>query len=331
MFSTKSIRIASFVIMIYILLAISWWAILLYREHDALFDAYEVIQQEERIGEYPRITAIRNMTAEELSKQRQRKTVMIVSEALFIGFGLLIGIFIINNGYRNLVRAEKLKQNFLLSISHELKSPIASAKLAFETLKRFNKSDERGNKIIHQGLKETNRLNELVQNVLLATRLESGYLPEIAEVDVGEQVKSLVSRVQMKSPDAQINLTVYPNPMVVKIDRQALDIVFNNLLENAVKYSEGPPTVEINIKRDKNNLNILVGDQGIGISDVEKEKIFNRFYRVGEERKRKTIGTGLGLYLVRELILKNKGSIKIKDNKPSGSIFSISWPLDEKY
>ena len=317
--------------MIYILLAISWWAILLYREHDALFDAYEVIQQEERIGEYPQIAAIRNMTAEELSKQRQRKTVMIVSEALFIGFGLLIGIFIINNGYRNLVRAEKLKQNFLLSISHELKSPIASAKLAFETLKRFNKSDERGNKIIHQGLKETNRLNELVQNVLLATRLESGYLPEIAEVDVGEQVNSLVSRVQMKSPDAQINLTVHPNPMVVKIDRQALDIVFNNLLENAVKYSEGPPTVEINIKRDKNNLNILVGDQGIGISDVEKEKIFNRFYRVGEERKRKTIGTGLGLYLVRELILKNKGSIKIKDNKPSGSIFSISWPLDEKY
>lgn len=328
MFSTKSIRITSYVVMVYILVAIAWWAVLLYKEHDALYDAYEIIQKHQISSQNPHIEEVKQMTASELQHQRKRKTIMILSEAVFIGLGLIIGLWVINNGYKNLVQAEKLKQNFLLSISHELKSPIASAQLAFESLKRFGKNDERSSKIIRSGLSETNRLHELVKNVLLATRLETGYLPNIQKIDLGLNIESQVSSLMVQYPKANVSLHVNPKPFIEKLDQQAFNIVCHNLIENAIKYSEKEEAVQIQLTRKDASLKLVVADHGIGIADDEKQKIYDRFYRIGEEGKRKSKGTGLGLFLVRELITKNGGEITIRDNTPRGSIFTVDWPID---
>ena len=327
MLSTKSIRITSYVVMTYILVAITWWAVLLHREHDALYDAYEAIHEQQLITTNPKLETIRNMETGELHKKRHRKTVMILSEALFIGLGLLIGLWVINNGYRNLVKAERVKQNFLLSISHELKSPIASAKLAFESLMRLTKTDAQGALIVEQGLKETNRLHELVKNILLATKLETGYLPEFQSLNLGEQVENLINSQLMQYPKANINLTVSPNPLVEKLDAQAFDIVSHNLIENAIKYSADGDPIQVRLERKNDVFNFSVADQGVGIHEDEKLKIFDRFYRIGEESKRKSKGTGLGLYLVKELVHKNNGTITIQNNTPNGVVFNVNWPI----
>ena len=314
--------------MIYILVAITWWAVLLHREHDALYDAYDAINEQQVKTNNAQIESIRTMSIDALKKQRRRKTAMILSEATFIGLGLLIGLWVINNGYRNLVQAEKLKQNFLLSISHELKSPIASAKLAFESLLRLKKTDDQTKLIAEQGLGETNRLHELVKNILLATRLETGYLPEIQKIDLVDRLQKLISTQQMQHNDATIDLVVDPTLITERLDVQAFDIIANNLIENAIKYSTKGAFIYVSLSRKDETLHFSVADQGVGISDVEKEKIFDRFYRIGEEKKRSSKGTGLGLFLVKELITKNNGRISIKDNKPEGVIFKIEWPLN---
>ena len=328
MLSTKSIQIASYTVVIYILVAITWWAVLLYREHDALFDAYEVIQVNQLNTSDAKLENIKNMDASELTKMRKRKALMILTEALGIGLGLLIGIWIIHIGYRNIVRAEKVKKNFLLSISHELKSPIASTQLAFETLKRLKKTDEQTNLIINHGLNETNRLNGLVQNILLATRLEAGYQPDLKKTNLVESLERCIRSYEILHPSAQIKLHVDPNPLVVIIDTQAFDIIINNLIENAIKYSSNKAIITIDLKQNNNNLLLSVSDLGIGIRDEEKPRVFRRFYRIGEESKRKTKGTGLGLFLVKALIKRNNGTIFLQDNEPNGVTFLVNWPLE---
>ncbi len=328
MLSPKSIRIASYIIITYILVAISWWGVLLYREHDALYDAYEIINENKIQGDSEIIQHIKEMTPGELYKKRQRKSIMILSEAIFIGIGLLIGLFVINNGYRKLVKAEKLKQNFLLSISHELKSPIASTKLAFESLLRFNDNDDTSRQIASQGLSETNRLHDLVKNILLATRLDTGYLPEFKLTKPLEATNKIIQGLSIQYPEADVTLSVEPMNTSIMIDRQAFDMIMNNLIENAIKYSPGNSPVSVNINYEKHELEISISDLGLGIPDAEKSNVFDRFYRIGEEKNRKSKGTGLGLYLVKELIKINKGTISIHDNQPQGSIFRILWPIE---
>jgi signal transduction histidine kinase len=329
MFSTKSIRIASYLVMSYILVAITWWAVLLYREHNALYDAYDEIRQHQIQSVNPNILKIIQMNPEELHQQRKRKSIMVLSEAIFIGLGLLVGLWVINNGYKNVVQAEKLKQNFLLSISHELKSPIASAQLAFESLRRFGSKDERSVKIIDSGLKETHRLLELVKNVLLATRLETGYLPDLQSVDLESEINNQITSLLLQYRKANITLDVHPKPLVETLDRQAFVIVCHNLIENAFKYSAEGDDVQVKLERQDRLLRLEVADQGVGIPDDEKSKIYDRFYRIGEEGKRKSKGTGLGLFLARELIFKNGGTIEVLDNKPRGSKFIVIWPIDQ--
>ncbi|WP_231561643.1 sensor histidine kinase [Sphingobacterium sp. T2] len=106
-------------------------------------------------------------------------------------------------------------------------------------------------------------------------------------------------------------------------DKFAITNVVNNLVENAIKYSPPCATVEVKLYRKDNNLIFSVADHGQGIPDEEKKLIFNKFYRVGNESTRKTKGTGLGLYIVKSVLQKHNATIKVKDNKPSGSIFEV--------
>jgi signal transduction histidine kinase len=106
-----------------------------------------------------------------------------------------------------------------------------------------------------------------------------------------------------------------------------LRMAVNNLIENAVKYSPSPNPIDITLARSNSESVIRVSDQGAGVPDSEKKKIFNKFYRAGNEETRRAKGTGLGLYITSKIVSQHKGRIIVKDNTPSGSIFEITLPL----
>ena len=119
-----------------------------------------------------------------------------------------------------------------------------------------------------------------------------------------------------------INAEIEPK-IEISGDKFALTSVVTNLIENAVKYSKPCQTVDVKLFSRDGQVHFQVADHGIGIADDEKSRIFNRFYRVGSEETRNTKGTGLGLYIVKQVLDKHEASIRVKDNRPEGSIFEV--------
>lgn len=109
-------------------------------------------------------------------------------------------------------------------------------------------------------------------------------------------------------------------------DRMGLTSVVTNLIENAIKYSNDATNIRVSVSEEDNHVVFKIADQGYGIPDAEKKKVFQKFYRVGQEETRKTKGTGLGLYIVDRILELHKGKVSVKDNQPSGSIFEVVLP-----
>ena len=107
------------------------------------------------------------------------------------------------------------------------------------------------------------------------------------------------------------------------MDRQGIVSIANNLLENAIKYADGRPTVEVRLFHDKKNVTMEFADNGTGIPDKEKKRIFEKFYRIGSEETRQTKGTGLGLFIVAQIVKAHRGRIQVLDNQPKGTVFRI--------
>lgn len=219
------------------------------------------------------------------------------------------------------------QKNFLLSVTHELKSPLASIKLYLQTILKRDLDKAQQQKFIGKSLLDIERLADLVENMLLATRIENkSYSFPKESFNLSNLVNKIISRLQIHvcSTDALIT-DIWPN-VSIKGDDFALTSVITNLIENAVKYSPSCMPIHVSLKRNlQNKVVFSVADLGIGISDDEKPKIFDKFYRVGNEDTRKTKGTGLGLFIVKQVLDHHQASIKVKNNVPSGTVFEVSF------
>ena len=253
-------------------------------------------------------------------------------KGMVIGEGLIfIAIFILAvvRLKKHLERERYYQQqqhNFLLSVTHELKSPLASVKLYLQTILKRDLDREQQKTFLSNSLKDIERLDYLVENVLLATKLENSSfnLPK-EEFDMSELVNDIVDRLQKNACKTEVlNANVTPD-IKLNADKFAITNVVTNLIENAVKYSPPCANVEVSLYEKAGNLIFSVADHGAGVPDEEKRLIFNKFYRVGNESTRKTKGTGLGLYIVKTVLQKHNASIKVLDNKPSGSIFEVTF------
>lgn len=217
------------------------------------------------------------------------------------------------------------QQNFLLSVTHELKSPLASVKLYLQTILKRDLDREQQKLFLDNSLKDVERLDYLVENVLLATKLEnrSFSFPK-EEFDLSELIENISDRLQHNACKSQqaIVTDLEPN-IILHADKFAITNVVTNLIENAIKYSPECASVHVKLYQADGKTVFSVADFGEGISDDEKKLIFNKFYRVGNEATRKTKGTGLGLYIVKTVLQKHQASIRVKDNTPSGSIFEV--------
>ena len=252
---------------------------------------------------------------------------MILGEGLIFFLLLAFGFYTIKRNVSKELRLAKREKSFLLSVTHELKTPIAAVKLFLETLKTRKLSSEQEQKIIEDALKENTRLQVLSENILLVTRLDdSRDHVFIEKVNISELLQSSLQRYQSLSPELMIERDIQTKGET-KGDGQLLSAVFNNLIENAIKYSKKEKKIKISLLEEQGVLVLIVKDNGIGISAEERQRIFEKFYRVGNEDTRKTKGTGLGLYIVKNIVKLHGGSVEVKSELNEGSTFTVKLPI----
>ncbi len=249
---------------------------------------------------------------------------MVVGEAAVFLFIVLVGAYYMHKALTKERKLHQQQKNFLLSVTHELKSPLASIKLYLQTILKRDLERDKQKSFITNSLKDIERLDDLVENMLIASQIESNsYSFPKEQFNFSELVSTVADRLQVHTCSSQIIMPKIEEGIIIKGDKFALTSMVTNLIENAVKYS--PPCAEVHVKLYRNNSNIhfITSDSGIGINDQEKTRIFDKFYRVGSEDTRKTKGTGLGLFIVKQVLDKHHATIKVKNNHPSGTVFEV--------
>lgn len=256
-----------------------------------------------------------------------QRMAMIVGEGSVFLFLLIVGAFFIRKSIAKEIKLKEQQQNFLLSVTHELKSPLAAIKISLETLIKRDLSKDMRLSLLNNSLKDIERLDTLVENMLLATKIDNrSYTFPKEQVDFSELVSRSAERLQLHSCGTeQLIKTDIEKGIYINGDAFTLSSVVNNLIENAVKYSDPCSEVSVHLCQIGGKVVFTVSDRGPGVSDEEKMNIFDKFYRVGHENTRKTKGTGLGLFIVKEVLQHHDAEIVVKDNVPQGTIFEVTF------
>jgi signal transduction histidine kinase len=256
-----------------------------------------------------------------------RKTLMIVGEGSVFLLLLVFGLFKISSSIRKELTFSQRKSNFLLSVTHELKTPIASTKLYLQTLMRRELPNEKKEDLLAKALEENERLELLIDNILNASRLDNRALTPIkTEINFNELSNQVMERFKKRYQNLKI-VAKNEESVMVSADEFMLETILTNLIENAVKYAGIDSEITLFSKRINQQIHFGVEDLGPGITDEEKESIFTKFYRSGNEETRQTKGSGLGLYIVSEFVHLHQGKIICKNNSPKGCIFEVTLPL----
>lgn len=267
-----------------------------------------------------------NEAVNRIEKEHKRDFVKFVSEGATFLILILIGAAFVYRSVRRQFLLQQQQQNFVMAVTHELKTPISVARLNLETLQKYQLDVEKQKKLIRMTIEETDRLNGLTNNILISSQLEgAGYKVPKEELDLSDLFKDCLRNYIQRCPERSFIESIEPD-MDVKGDPLLLQLLINNLLENAIKYSpKGKPVIcALNKRRGKIVLQVI--DEGPGISDSEKDNIFKKFYRIGDETTRKTQGTGLGLYLCKKIAEDHNADISVTDHLPRGSNFTVMFP-----
>lgn len=311
----------------YMLLAFFWWAVHLWNENERLFTVERELLELHFTKKNQGLNETQFKQTSEYqgieSHWRKRKR-MIIGEGLFFTVCLFFGLFVINRSANREVSLARQRRNFLLSITHELKSPIASMRLIFETMAKHDLTREQLEKLYANGLRDAGRLQSLVESLLLAARLEDNWRPLHEPVKLEALAQEIVAGLRLRFPEANFKIRMPESFPPIQADKSGLRSILQNLLENAVKYSPEAAAIELSAeKTPAGKLYLQISDSGLGIPDGEKKAVFEKFYRIGNEETRNTTGTGLGLYIVQQVVKAHGWQITLTDNKPQGTVFTI--------
>ncbi len=242
------------------------------------------------------------------------------------------GVVLVFHDVTELRRLESMRQDFVANASHELKTPLASIKAYAETLLDWAIHDESVNiRFLERIDEQANRLDQLIQDLLSLARLESGqgafeHRPIVLASALEPCVESHRDRAAAKSLRLLFNARNFPRETTVFADEEALHQIFNNLIDNAIKYTPEGGRVSVSCLLDGDMACVEVEDTGIGIPRDELTRIFERFYRVDKTRSRELGGTGLGLSIVKHVVQSIGGQIDVTSRVGSGSRFTVLLP-----
>lgn len=302
----KQTLIFFYAILIYITLQFLWWG-------------YHLIDITEKLHFY-----------DHTYKSVNTKILMIVGEGMVFLILLLLSFWRI---YKSIKKDKKLTEqqnNFLLSVTHELKTPIASTQLYLQTLLKRDFDEKQRTELLTKALHENKYLQQIVESILTATRIEGrSYIVHREKIDIRYVIAEIVDKMNQQKEFNWIQFeTNTIDPLLLHGDLFMIQTIMNNLLQNAIKYcAEDTPILAYALK-EENKIRIGVKDLGKGIALENREDLFKKFVRGENEETRSKKGTGLGLFIASEFSKLNNGILTYTDNIPNGSIFDVSFNID---
>lgn len=228
------------------------------------------------------------------------------------------------------VRLNQRQANFVDSVTHELKSPIASLKLYLETLEMRSVTEEQRNRFYHVMGEELDRLDHLISQLLEVGRLDAiGEQAEAEDIPLETMLHRCgAAACAHHKREEQTTITYDLQPAVIHARPLVLETVFRNLMDNAIKYAGDPPAVEVQVRvTDRGRVTTRIIDNGHGVPPELRKRIFGIFFRAGSELTRRQKGTGLGLYIVSTLVRQMKGRVSVHGRpNQTGSVFEVDLP-----
>ena len=324
--SRKMIRKATtiyWLMLTYIVAALVWWFISLQKQSFELAEFR--ISQLNATVDSSASPAVYTTEYNSIVNAKNRTSFKHLSEGLFFLALIIVGAVFVFRSVRRQFKLQQQQQNFMMAVTHELKTPISVARLNLETMQKYSLDAEKQKKFIRTTLEEISRLNFLTNNILIVSQLEGGgYQSSKEELDLSSLLKDCLQDFRGRFPERRF-IEQIEHDAEVKGDPLLLQILINNLVENALKYSPKESSVLAVLKKEDLFIQLTVADEGPGIPDHEKKKIFSKFYRIGNEATRKTQGTGLGLYLCSKIARDHNADISVTNNNPRGSSFVVRF------
>lgn len=303
--------------MFYIIIQLAWWAYL-------IIDLYQVIEHQEID-----ILLLSQDNVPSLSTSKYNsKILMIIGETIVFFTALVLLLIKIQKVTDNEINLAEQKTNFILSITHELKTPLASNRLYIQTVRKRKLEESKKNELLDKAVNDNERLSNLVETILMSSQLESNSLKLHYEtIELNLYLNTIVTQLKESVLiNHNVNVQTSNDKIIAKIDPILFKSVFINIIENATKYTPINSKINIIIEDIDKTIKIKIKDQGKGIADENQKQIFDQFYRVQNENTRHQKGTGLGLFIVKKIIELHKGTIKVKSKINKGTQFIIDIP-----
>ncbi len=269
------------------------------------------------------------LTANSALQSRQSSvywTLLTVGSLLFAL--VLVGVVMYLTLSIKAISLTQRQSNFVDSVTHELKSPIASLKLYLQTLRLRDVSEEERARFHQFMMDDVERLDDLINHLLdagLIDKPRGNERSELIAVDelIQDCAATVCNRYRVDAETIQLDLA----PIMIRAPRVDAVMIFRNLLDNAVKYAGTPPAVQVTSGLDDQYAVVKIADNGEGIPKALRRKVFGRFVRLGDELQRKQPGTGLGLYIVLTLVQRLGGKVRVLDrDKKGGTTFEVRLP-----
>ena len=296
------------ILLAYVVAALIFWFITLNKQNELMSNL--------KMQSFPARAAV-------IQSESDRKEMQYIGEGTTFLLVILVGAIFFYRAVKKQFKISQEQQYFMMAITHELKTPIAIAKLNLETMQKRKLDDKQQQRLLHNTLNETSRLDTLCNNMLISSQIEAGgYRFVSEEINLGKLVESSTDDFAMRYPH-RVFFKNIEEDIIITGDKMLLEIALNNLLENAVKYSGKESSVHVALELNDTVAEVRVRDEGAGVADEEKKKVFEKFYRIGNEATKRAKGTGLGLYITKKIIKNHGGNIFAQNNNPAGSIFTI--------
>ncbi len=246
----------------------------------------------------------------------------------------LIGFYAARRAFRRQLRLSEMKSNFVAGVSHELRAPIASVRLMAEGLERGRVQGEaKRQEYFRFIVQECRRLSSLIENVLDWSRIEQGRKQyEIEPTELAQLAEQTVKLMETGAREQQIEITLQTRgaAVPVELDGKAIQQALINLIDNAIKHSPQGSGIQVGLEFESARIQLWVEDRGEGIPATEHARIFERFYRVGSELRRRTQGVGIGLSIVKHIVEAHGGRVRVRSAPGEGSRFTIELPIKLK-
>lgn len=311
----KLVNAIYWIFLTYMVAAFIWWYVSLEKQNDQITQI--------KLEQLSVTHGANKANYEQLLNYQERKRKQFLGEGITFLFLFLLGAIYVYRSLIKQLRFSNQQQNFMMAVTHELKTPIAVTQLNIETLLKRELSQDQQKTLLNNSLKETQRLDTLCNNILLASQLDfKDYQQNKQQIDFSEMVNGLVKSFEERFPTRKI-VTHIQEGVMFFAEPLLMQMLLHNLLDNANKYAPIDTPIEISLNANQQELLLEVKDQGIGIPLAERERIFDKFYRVGNEFTRSAKGTGLGLYLCKKIAQFHQSQLLVSENQPQGTIFSF--------